>query len=384
MIDLQLQQVGEKENKGLAKEFYNHLFYFLIYFCTLTYLYGYLNKNTTKDNNITAMENNFMKFIFILFILYFFFFIYTKISTWKHRILMILFAFTLIGASLYYTTTAESSKSILSKEFLLPIILTIILFNLFIYISFFRKYTFDFIQPSLIAFNEGYTSSISGLLYSLTIVMIVYTIVFRQYNYNTPSSNTLQPMILGVIVMISLFYFIAKFVIQIGMVKKYNVTNVMISLYLIFSIFISFYLYTFITSLQKLAKDGPEEAAKRDAAEAEFKKQPLILQLIQKNIIIVLLICIILLYWIRDSIHWNRFAALGYLILTVLMIYTSKVVASLQSGIGGALSAVYFIEWILVTKLRWNSVMNVFNIIFSGIEVTNKDIHTTPSMVVRD
>ncbi len=381
MIDLQLV---EKENKALAKEFYNHIFYFFIYFCTLTYLYGYLNKNTTKDNNITGMENKFMKFIFILFIVYFFFFIYTKISTWKHRILMILFAATLIGASLHYTKTAESSKPILSKEFLLPIILTIIIFNLFIYISFFRKYTFDLIQPSMIAFNEGYVSSISGLLYSLTIVMIVYTIVFRQYNYNTPSSNTLQPLILGVIVMISLFYFIAKFVIQIGMVKKYNVTNVMISLYLIFSIFVCFYLYTFISSLQKLSKDGPEEAAKRDAAEAEFKKQPLILQWIQKNIIIVLLVCIVLLYWIRDSIHWNRIDALGYLILTILMIYTSKVVAQIQSALGGALSAVYFLEWLLVTKLRWNSVMNVFNIIFSGIEVTNKDMHTTPSMVVKD
>ena len=381
MIDLQLV---EKENKGLAKEFYNNLFYFFIYFCTLTYLYGYLNKNTTKDNNITGMENNFMKYIFMLFILYFFFFIYTKISTWKHRILMIIFAFTLIGASFYYTKTAESSKSILSKEFLLPIILTIIIFNLFIYISFFRKYTFDLIQPSLIAFNEGYSSAISGLLYSLTIVMIVYTIVFRQYNYNTPSSNTLQPMILGVIVMISLFYFIAKFVIQIGMVKKYNVTNVMISLYLIFSIFVCFYLYTFITSLQKLANDSPEEAKKRDATEAEFKKQPLILQWIQQNIILVILVCIVLLYWIRDNIHWSRLSALGYLVLTVMMIYTSKVVTQVQSGIGGALSAVYFIEWLLVTKLRWNSVMNVFNIIFSGIEVTNKDMHTTPSMIVRD
>ncbi len=381
MIDLQLV---EKENKSLAKEFYNHLFYFFIYFCTLTYLYGYLKKNTSKDNDITAMENNFMKYIFILFILYFFFFIYTKISTWKHRILMILFAATLFGASLYYTKTAESSKSILSKEFLLPIIITILIFNLFIYVAFFRKYTFDLIQPSMIAFNEGYVSSISNLLYSLTIVMIIYVIVFRQYNYNTPSSNTLQPMILGVIVMISLFYFIAKFVIQIGMVKKYNVTNVMISLYLIFSIFVCFYLYTFIQSLQKLAKDSPEEAAKRDAADEAFKKQPLILQWIQKNIIIVLLICIVLLYWIRDNIHWNRFSALGYLVLTVMMIYTSKVVAQIQSGFGGALSAIYLVEWLLVTKLRWNSVMNVFNIMFSGIEVSNKDMHTTPVMYVKE
>ncbi len=381
MIDLQLV---EKENKSLAKEFYNHLFYFLIYFCTLTYLYGYLNKNTTKDNNITGMENNFMKYIFILFIVYFFFFIYTKISTWKHRILMILFGLTLIGASLHYNKAAKDSKSILSKEFLLPIIITIIIFNLFIYIAFFRKYTFDLIQPSMIAFNEGYVSSISNLLYSLTIVMIIYVIVFRQYNYNTPSSNTLQPLILGVIVMISLFYFIAKFVIQIGMVKKYNVTNVMISLYLIFSIFVCFYLYTFITSLEKLAKDGPEKAAKREALDKAFESQPKIVQFIQKNIILVLLACIVLLYWIRDNIHWNRFSALGYLVLTVMMIYTSKVVAQIKSGLGGALSAIYLVEWLLVTKLRWNSVMNVFNIIFSGIEVSNKDMHTTPVMYVKE
>ncbi len=381
MIDLQLV---EKENKSLAKEFYNNLFYFLIYFCTLIYIYGYLNKNTSKDNNITGMENKFMKFIFIIFIVYFFFYIYTKISTWKHRILMMLFGATLIGASLYYNKVVNDNKSILSKEFLLPIIITIIIFNLFIYVSFFRKYTFDLIQPSMVSFNQGYTSSISNLLYSLTIVMIVYTIVFRQYNYNTPSSNTLQPLILGVIVVISLFYFIAKFVIEIGMVKKYNVTNVMISLYLIFSIFVCFYLYTFIQSLQKLAKDSPEEAAKREATEKAFESQPKIVQFIQKNIILVLLICIVLLYWIRDNIHWNRLSALGYLILTIMMIYTSKVVAQIKSGIGGALSAVYLVEWLLVTKLRWNSVMNVFNIIFSGIEVSNKDMHTVPSMYVKE
>ena len=135
---------------------------------------------------------------------------------------------------------------------------------------------------------------------------------------------------------------------------------------------------------QKLAKDSPEEAEKRAALEKEFESQPKIVQFIQKNIILILLICIVLLYWIRDNIHWNRLSALGYLILTIMMIYTSKVVAQVQSGIGGALSAVYFLEWLLVTKLRWNSVMNVFNIIFSGIEVSNKDMHATPVMYVKE
>ncbi len=379
MIDINLI---EKENKIYALKFYNNLFYFFVYFCTLIYLFGYLNKNTSKDNVITSMENTFIKYIFILFIIYFFLYLYTKISTWKHKIMMLFFGITLILISYYYNNIGISNISILSKDFLLPLFLVIIIFNLFIHINVLRKYTFDLIMPQLVAFNESYESSISNLLYSLTMVMIIYTIVFRQYNYNTPSSNTIQPLILGVIVLISLFYFVAKFVIQIGMVRKYNVTNVMISLYLIFSIFVCFYLYTFITSLQQLANSSPESSSQKNELEAKMKSQPLIVQYIQKYIVIVILICIILLYWIRDNVRWNRFSALGYLILTIMMIYTSKVVAEVQSVTGGTLSAIYLLEWLLVTKLRWNSVINVFNIIFSGIEVSNKDVKSTPSMVV--
>ncbi len=93
--------------------------------------------------------------------------------------------------------------------------------------------------------------------------------------------------------------------------------------------------------------------------------------------------CIILLYWIRDIVHWGRLSAFIYLFIAVMFIYTSKVVAETKDGFGGAFSAIYFVEMLLITKLRWNSVLNVFNILFSGIEVTNKDVHTVPSLVVQ-
>jgi hypothetical protein len=376
MIDISLI---EKNNVKLSREFYNNMFYFVIYFCLLSYLFGYLEKNTKRDNSLTIMENVFMKYIFAIFIIYFVVYLLTKISSWNHKLLVFVFSVFLSMMYIYYSNV---DSSIMSRGFIVPLIIFVILFNIIIYVSFIRRNTLDRIQANLVVFNESYEKVLSNLLYSLTVVMIIYVIVFRQYNYNTPSSNTIQPMILGIIVMVSLFYFIAKFVIQIGMVKRYNVTNVMISLYLIFSIFVAFYLYTFIKSLEKLSKDSPESALKSDMEDAKFKSQPYVVQFIKNNILIILLICIILLYYIRDSVYWNRYYALGYFVLTIMLFYTSKVVSDVKSGFGGFLSAVYFVEWLLVTKLRWNNVMNLFNIIFSGIESSNKDLKTSPSLII--
>lgn len=369
----------DRANTKIASSFYSNFIFLLIYFGTLVYIFKYMENKTSKDNNITAMENNFMYFIFILFMSYFIISLFTKGATFKHRIFMTILIAILIIFGIHYKNVAFGDNSILSKSFLLPYILIILILPLFVYLSFLRKYTFDLLLPSVEAFNNFYRE-FSGL-YSLYIIMIIYVIVYRQYNYNTPSSNTLQPLILGPIVILSLFYFIAKFVTQVGMVKKYNITNVMISLYLIFSIFVCFYLYTLITSIKQLATENPKVAFERKLAEEAFEKKPWIEKYIYKYIIFVMIACIFIIYWIRDIVHWGRLSALAYLFITIMLIYTSQVVAITKNGIGGFFSAVYFVEWLLVTKLRWNSVFHSLNIILSGVEVRNKDIHTVPSLV---
>ncbi len=371
----------DKGNQKIASAFYSRFIFLLIYFGTLVYIYNYLKKNTSEDNNLTAMENNFMYFIFILFMTFFVISLFTKGTTFKHRLFVIIIAGFLIIFGLHYKNVAFDDLGILTKKFLTPYILLILLLPLLIYINVLRRYTFDQLLPSVESFNSVY-DLMGGLLSSLYIVMIVYIIVYRQYNYNTPSSNALQPLILGPIVVISLFYFIAKFVIQIGMVKKYNVTNVMISLYLIFSIFVCFYLYTFIMSLNQLSKENPETSLARKRAEEEFAKTPGLEKYIYKYVILIMIMALFVLYWIRDLVHWGRLSAIAYLVITVLFIYTSKIVATTKDGIGGFFSALYFVEWLLITKLRWNSVLNVFNIIFKGIEVSNKDVRSVPTLVV--
>jgi hypothetical protein len=371
----------DKANTKIVSTFYSNFIYLLIYFGTLVYIYKYMENKTSKDNNLTAMENNFMYLLFILFISYFVVSLFTKGVTLKHRIFMVIIVGMLMIYGNHYKNVAFADKSILSSSFLMPYILIILLTPLFVYVNFFRKYTFDLVLPSVESFNTLY-SEFSNILRSLYIVMIVYVIVYRQYNYNTPSSNTLQPLILGPIVVVSLFYFIAKFVTNIGMVKKYNITNVMISLYLIFSIFVCFYLYTFIMSLNQLAKENPETALARKREEEEFAKKPGIEKYISKYVIFVMIFCLLILYWIRDIVHWGRISALGYIFITIMLIYTSKVVAETKNGIGGFFSALYFVEWLLITKLRWNSVFHSLNIIFSGVEVTNRDVSTVPSLMV--
>ncbi len=372
----------EKSQQSIASTFYSNFLYLLIYFGTLVYIYKYMEKETSKDNRLTALENQFMYFIFIFFMVYFTLSLFTKGTTLRYRAFVLGIAILFIIFGIHYQNVAVENKSIFSKEFLLPYILIILICPLFVYIKAIRRFTLDPLSSSIESFNSLY-ESIGGFLTSLYMVMIVYVIVFRQYNYNTPSSNTFQPLVLGPIVVISLFYFIARFVSQIGMVKKYNMTNVMISLYLIFSIFVCFYLYTFILSLQQLSKENPETALKRREMEEQFAKTPGIEKYIQKYIIFIMIGSLLLLYWIRDIVHWDRISAFIYLFITIMFVYTSKIVATTKDGFGGFLSAVYFVEWLLITKLRWNSVLNVFNILFSGARITNKDVHTVPTLIVQ-
>ncbi len=379
MIDV---SVMEKANEKVVSTFYDNFIYMLIYFGTLVYIYGYLEKSTRPENDITAMENQWMYLLFILFFSYFVIFLWSKGGSWKHRIFTFIIALFLLFYGIYYKSVATTNHSILSKSFILPYIFTILLFTLLTKVSTLRRYILDPLLSSVDTFNQVY-EKLGGLLFSLYIIMIVYVIVFRQYNYNTPSSNTFQPLVLGPILVVSLFYFIAKFVIEMGMVKKYNMTNVMISLYLLFSIFVCFYIYTFIVSLQKLSKESPATLIEEKKREEAFEKAPFFEKYTSKYIVWVILGYLILLYWIRDIIQWGRGSAALYLFITIMLIYTSKVVVNTQSPAGGALSALYLVEWLLTTKLRWHSVSHLLDILFRGVEIRNKDAQRMPEMIVQ-
>ncbi len=366
-----------------SSTFVSNILFFLVYFGIITYLYKSMKTKTSKDNVITNSENNFMYYIFIFFILYLILSLFTSISSWKHKFFVIVIASILIGIAVNSEKLASSGKPIYDVKFFIPYFVLVPILLLFAYVPQLRTLIFEPLSVNIESFNKIY-SIIGPLIKSYFYLTIIYFFVFLQYNKNTPSSNAIQPLILAPILLFTLLYFVTKFVIQLGIVKKYNFTNVMVSLYLIFSIFFCFYLYTFITSVQELAKQSPETAAAKAELQAQFDSQKGITKYIRKYVLWVIIISLVLLYWIRDNVYWNRISVILYFFVTIMLFYTAKLVKDSPSGFAGTLSTIFFLEWFLATKLRWHSVSNSMNILFSGIEHYNKDEKTVPTLLVSE
>jgi hypothetical protein len=366
-----------------SSSFVSNLLFFLVYFGVIAYLHKSMKTKTSIDNVITKSENNFMYYIFIFFVVYLFLSLFTSISSWKHRFFVIVIASIIIGIAVNSEKLASSGKKIFDVKFFIPYFVLIPILLLLAYVPQLKSLTLDMISTNIESFNKTY-SIIGPLFKTYFIITIIYYLVFIQYNQNTPSSNAIQPLILAPILLFTLLYFVTKFVIELGIVKKYNFTNVMVSVYLIFSIFFCFYLYNFITTVQQLAKQSPETAAAKAELQAQFDAEKGITKYIRKYVLWVIIISLVLLYWIRDNVYWNRISVILYFFVTIMLFYTAKLVKDTPDGTAATLSTVFFLEWFLATKLRWHSVANSMNILFSGIEHYNKDQKTTPTLLVSE
>ncbi len=379
MIDI--ATTVEKYNAKVGKSFIWNILFFFIYFAILVYLNRRIKYNTGKDNVLTAQENRLMYFLFIFIVIYFVLQLFFRLNTWKHRAFMLCVIAVMIGWGVHYDRVAKSGVTVWNEKFILPLVIPFLILPLFAYISPIRRVTLDGILPNTELFNEMYGKS-GGFVSGIAFVMIIYYFVFKMYNKNTPETNALQPLVLFPLFLFSFFYFIAKFLIHNNVVQKYNFSSVMVSLYLLFSVFICYYMYTMIKSLQGLSKESPETARKREAEELAFKQEKGIGKYIRKYVVLVMIASLVILYWIRDTVRWGRLSALGYIFVVVMYAVTAKIVAQKKSGLAGTINLIYFLELFLATKLRWNSVTHLLNILFGGVEMSNRELMTEPGLIV--
>ncbi len=379
MIDI--ATTVEKYNAKVGKSFVWNILFFFIYFAILVYLNRRIKYNTGKDNVLTAQENKLMYFLFIFIVIYFVLQLFFRLNTWKHRAFMLCVIAVMIGWGVHYDRVAKSGVTVWNEKFILPLVIPFLILPLFAYIAPVRRVTLDGILPNTELFNEMYGKS-GGFVSGIAFVMIIYYFVFKMYNKNTPETNALQPLVLFPLFLFSFFYFIAKFLIHNNVVQKYNFSSVMVSLYLLFSVFICYYMYTMIQSLQGLSKESPETARKREAEELAFKQEKGIGKYIRKYVVLVMIASLVILYWIRDTVRWGRLSALGYIFVVVMYAVTAKIVAQKKSGLAGTLNLIYFLELFLATKLRWNSVTHLLNILFGGVEMSNRELMTEPGLIV--
>lgn len=379
MIDI--ATTVDKYNSKVGKSFVWNIVFFFIYFAILIYLNRRIKYSTGKDNTLTAQENNLMYYLFIFITVYFVLQLFFRLNTWKHRAFMLVIIALMIGWGVHYNKVAKAGLSVWNEKFILPIVIPLFILPLFAYIGSIRRLTLDAILPNTELFNEMYEKS-GGFVSGIAFVMIIYYFIFKMYNQNTPESNTFQPLVLFPLFLFSFFYFITKFLIHNNVVQKYNFSSVMVSLYLLFSVFICYYMYTMIKSLQNLSKESPETARKREAEELAFKQQKGIGKYIRKYVVLVMIASLVILYWIRDTVRWDRLSAIGYIFVVVMYAVTAKIVAQKKTGLAGTLNLIYFLELFLATKLRWNSVTHLLNILFGGVEKSNRELMTEPGLIV--
>ena len=379
MIDI--ATTVDKYNAKVGKSFVWNILFFFIYFAILVYLNRRIKYSTGKDNTLTAQENGLMYYLFIFIVIYFVFQLFFRLNTWKHRAFMLVIIAMMIVWGVHYNKVAKDGLSAFSGKFILPLVIPLLVLPLFAYIGGLRRLTLDAVLPNTELFNEMYEKS-GGFVSGIAFVMIIYYVVFKMYNQNTPESNAFQPLVLFPLFLFSFFYFIAKFLIHNNIVQKYNFSSVMVSLYLLFSVFICYYMYTMIQSLQGLSKESPETARKREAEELAFAAEKGISKYIRKYVVFVMIASLVVLYWIRDNVRWGRLSALGYIFVVVMYAVTAKVVAEKKSGFAGTVNLIYFLELFLATKLRWNSVTHLLNILLGGVEKSNRELMTEPGLIV--
>ncbi len=379
MIDI--ATTVDKYNGKVGKSFVWNIVFFFIYFAILVYLNRRIKYSTGRDNTLTAQENGLMYYLFIFITIYFVLQLFFRLNTWKHRIFMLCIIAVMIGFGVHYDKVAKAALPVWNEKFIVPLVIFFFVIPLFGYVAPLRRVTLDGILPNTELFNEMYEKS-GGFISGIAFVMIIYYFVFKMYNQNTPESNTFQPLVLFPLFLFSFFYFIAKFLIHNNVVQKYNFSSVMVSLYLLFSVFICYYMYTMIKSLQSLSKESPETARKREAEELAFKQEKGIGKYIRKYVVLVMIGSLVLLYWIRDNVRWGRLSALGYIFVVVMYAITAKITAQKKTGMAAFVSLIYFLELFLATKLRWNSVTHLLNILFGGIEKSNRELMTEPGLIV--
>lgn len=324
-------------------EFYFFIKQYLYFFILLTICFYIIIYLSNSSNPTTKSE---AKVFFYLFLLVLFMIITEIIKTPQENLnkFMIIIAFSLI---LNYVLCKLINKYI--KEGFWKKYGMVIGFNLIVYVltiviiyALFTTKANDLYSSC----SSAIKNNLGFLLYFTLYLHILYT-VFKSLNANNNLAIILQPMLVGLLLILFIYSIIIYIAVKSKLINKNQMLNAFIVLLSISAFLGLMQVYIMMRSLGTVCKidEPPKDDSKKE------------------NIILLILLSVVIILWYDDERNWHRLGSILFVIITLFTIYVFFVYSAKHPSIG-LLSLYLFIEWYILFTYRKLNSKNAFHFIF--------------------
>jgi len=343
------QTVSNKIDKAGLTNFFKSEFYFFIkqyfYFFILLTICFYIIIYLSNSSNPTTKSE--AKVFFYLFMLVLFMIITEIIKTPQENLnkFMIIIVFSLILNYLLCKLINNYMKGGFWEKYFITIGFTLIIYFLTIGII---SILFNKTKA-----NDLYTSCSSaiknnlGFLLYFTIYLHILYFVFRSLNANNNLAIILQPILVGLLLILFIYSIIIYIAVKSKLIHKNQMLNAFIVLLSISAFLALMQVYIMMRSLGTVCKI--DEPPKDDSN--------------KENIILLILISVVIILWYDDERNWHRLGSILFVIITLFTIYVFFVYSAKYPSIG-LLSLYLFIEWYILFTYRKLNSKNAFHFIF--------------------
>jgi hypothetical protein len=197
------------------------------------------------------------------------------------------------------------------------------------------------------SFNYAIGKNLSFMIY-IFIYLFIYKNAFSFLNdWNSKLSQTLCPMLLGLLLMFFIFSFIIFITYNLKIITRFQYLNTFIALSAIVAFLILCYAHIFMSSLSTICN---ENESKEDIDKEEL-------------ISILLIISIFIILWYDDLRNWHTIGSILFLIVSLFGLYCMFSYSTRHPSVG-LLSFWFFIEWLIIIFYRKENSKNSMHFSF--------------------
>ena len=323
-------------------EFYFFIKQYLYFFILLTICFYIIIYLSNSSNPTTKSE---AKVFFYLFLLVFFIIITEIIKTPQENLnkFMIIIIFSIILNYVLCKIINKYMKQGFWKKYGITIGFTLIIYVLTIVIIYllFKTKANDLYSSC----SSAIKNNLGFLLYFTIYLHVLYS-VFKSLNANNNLAIILQPMLVGLLLILFIYSIIIYIAVKSKIINKNQMLNAFIVLLSISAFLGLMQVYIMMRSLGTVCKiDEPPKDDKKE------------------NIIVLILVAVFIILWYHDERNWHRLGSILFVIITLFTVYIFFVYSAKHPGIG-LLSLYLFIEWYLLFSYRKLNSKNAFHFIF--------------------
>lgn len=324
-------------------EFYFFIKQYLYFFILLTICFYIIIYLSNSSNPTTKSE---AKVFFYLFLLVLFMIITEIIKTPQENLnkFMIIIAFSLILNYVLCKLINKYMQGGFWKKYGIVIGFNLIVYVLTIAIIYllFKTKANDLYSSC----SSAIKNNLGFLLYFTIYLHILYS-VFKSLNANNNLAIILQPMLVGLLLILFIYSIIIYIAVKSKLINKNQMLNAFIVLLSISAFLGLMQVYIMMRSLGTVCKidEPPKDDSKKE------------------NIILLILLSVVIILWYDDERNWHRLGSILFVIITLFTLYVFFVYSAKHPSIG-LLSLYLFIEWYILFTYRKLNSKNAFHFIF--------------------